>query len=297
MKRIFLLGSLLLTAWTLSAQSRYVEIEGLQEGSEGWSYHTPHTTLAVDLTVERETVTAGPYARYALKYLGLRAPFSDKTVCTLRGAGIALFDEADFTAAPLAAGESRSVACDGSSDGDFAALSIDRIEQLQPTAEQAAAQAANRIFSLRRSRLDLITGEAGENVFGEGLKTALATIDAQEQALLELFLGKRIRKTETRRILIAPRADKRQYIVGRFSETAGLLPADDLSGEIVLLEIVPGEPVAIEEAPPKSTDVVVCRVAAPSMCSIRTGNTVLAERMLPLFEFGKSVRVQVPRRK
>lgn len=296
MKRIFLLGSLLLTAWTLAAQSRYVAVEGLQEGSEGWSYHAPHTMLAVDLTVERETVTAGPYARYALKYLGLRAPFSDKTLCTLRGAEVALFDDADFAAAPLAAGGSRTLSFDGDG-GDFAALSVDRIELLQPSAEQAAAQAAERIFSLRRSRLDLITGEAGENVFGEGLKAALAAIDAQEQALLELFLGKRVRTTETRRILIAPRADKRQYIVGRFSETDGLLPESDLSGEIVLLEIAPGEPLAIEEAPIKSTDVVICRVAAPSACSIRTGNTVLTERILPLFEFGKSVRVQMPRRK
>lgn len=259
-------------------------------------YNRPHTTLAVDLTVECETVKAGPYARYALKYLGLRAPFSDKTIHTLRGADVALFDENGFVAAPLAADESRTVSY-GDEGGEFAVLSVDRTEIIQPSAEQAAEQAANRIFALRRSRLDLITGEAGENVFGEGLKAALAAIDSQEQALLELFLGKRTVTTETRRVLVAPRPAERRYIVARFSESDGLLPESDLSGEMILLEITPGEPFAIEAAPEKSSDVVVCRVAAPSVCAVRTGNSLLAERTLPLFEFGTSVRVQLPRRK
>jgi hypothetical protein len=39
---------------------------------------------------------------------------------------------------------------------------------VQTTEEQAAAT-AEMIFSLRKHRLDLITGEAGENVFGGGL--------------------------------------------------------------------------------------------------------------------------------
>ncbi len=103
--------------------------------------------------------------------------------------------------------------------------------------------------------------------------------------------------TETRRVLVAPRPAERRYIVARFSENDGLLPESDLSGEMILLEIIPGEPFAIEAAPEKSSDVVVCRVAAPSVCAVRTGNSLLAERTLPLFEFGTSVRVQLPRRK
>ena len=98
-------------------------------------------------------------------------------------------------------------------------------------------------------------------------------------------------------MLVAPRPAERRYIVARFSESDGLLPESDLSGEMILLEITPGEPFAIEAAPEKSSDVVVCRVAAPSVCAVRTGNSLLAERTLPLFEFGTSVRVQLPRRK
>jgi len=296
MKRIFLSAAGLLVATMLAAQNRCVEIEGVVESGSGLVYNQPRTTLAVDLTIERETVVAGPYARYALKHLGLRAPFSDKTSAVLRGASVALFDESEYAAAPLAAAESRTDIHTGSADA-FPALPADRIEMVQPAAEQAALQAANRIFALRRSRLDLITGEAGEHVFGEGLKAALAEIDAQEQALLELFLGKRTVTIETRRVLVFPKSDKRQYIVARFSETDGLLPESDLSGEIVLLEIDPGEPFAVEAAPAKSADVVNCRTAAPCLCSVRTGNSLLASQTLPIFEFGRTVKVALPRRR
>ena len=83
--------------------------------------------------------------------------------------------------------------------------------------EDAAREAANTIFSLRRHRIELITGEAGENVFGEGLKAALAEIERLEQSYLELFLGKRVVTTETRRYVVYPQSDKKQYIVCRFS--------------------------------------------------------------------------------
>ena len=78
--------------------------------------------------------------------------------------------------------------------------------------EDAAREAANTIFSLRRHRIELITGEAGENVFGEGLKAALAEIERLEQSYLELFLGKRVVTTETRRYVVYPQSDKKQYI-------------------------------------------------------------------------------------
>jgi len=296
MKRIFLLAVGLVAATMLPAQSRYVEIEGVVDNGSGVTYNRPQSTLAVDLVVEREAVTAGPYARYALKCLGLKAPFSDKVFYTLKSASVALADERGYDAPALAAPVSEPGSYLGD-DTQFAALQVDRTEMLQLSTEQAAVQAANRIFQLRRSRLELITGEAGENVFGAGLKNALEAIDAQEQALLELFLGKCVVTTETRRILLTPASDKRQYILCRFSEAGGILPSADLSGEIVSLEITPGQPFAVEESVGKSGETLTCRVAAPSVCTVQTGGRVLTSATLPLFEFGRSVKVPAPRRK
>ena len=151
-----------------------------------------------------------------------------------------------------------------------------------PALEDAARTAAAQIFSLRRHRIELVTGEAGENVFGEGLKAALEEIDRLEQSYLELFLGKRIVSTETR----------------RFSPAAGLLPDTDLSGDIVLLQIEPsGAAKSDLEAGPKETQVVACRVADPSTCIVVSGGREYARAVLPVFEFGRTINVALPRRK
>ena len=46
--------------------------------------------LAVDVTVEKDVTLSGPYARYAQKFFGVRAPLTDKTVWSVTGAQIAL---------------------------------------------------------------------------------------------------------------------------------------------------------------------------------------------------------------
>ena len=88
-----------------------------------------------------------------------------------------------------------------------------------------AQDAANAIFSLRRHRIDLVTGEAGENVFGAGLKAALEEIDRLEQEYLSLFLGKQFRQRIVREFSVVPSKDEPATVVCRFSDTAGLLSA------------------------------------------------------------------------
>ena len=41
-------------------------------------YAMPQTTVVVDITVARESVVTGPYARFAQKYFGVIAPLADK---------------------------------------------------------------------------------------------------------------------------------------------------------------------------------------------------------------------------
>lgn len=296
MKRIFLLCSLLvMVGLNGSAQSRYVMLEGLVDTSAGMVYNQPQSTLVIDLSVEREQVVAGPYARYALKYLGARAPFSDKSSWRLKGAEIALLDEQELFAAPLAEDQLQRInpVAEGAT---FSELSADHIDLLHPADEEAAMLAAKRIFQLRRTRLELISGEVGEHVFGQGLDSALKEIGRQEQALVELFLGKRTLTVEHHRLYLTPQSNKKQYILCRFSAQSGLLPSSDLSGEIVLLDITPGAPYAVQEAPEKSSSVVACRVAAPCGCSVQMAGEELVVRTLPLFEYGRTVRVLSPRK-
>ena len=161
-----------------------------------------------------------------------------------------------------------------------------------------AERTAELMDVLRRHRLELITGDAGENVFGEGLNAALSEIERLEQSYLELFLGKQTVLVETHRYLVYPEAGKNQYVFCRFSPAAGLLPDSDLSGDMVLLQIEPaGEASCSIEAGPKESSVVKCRVAAPAVCTVIAAGREYARAVLPVFEFGRTVQVALPRRK
>ncbi len=296
MKQIVLALVLLLSLSGAAAQNSSIALEGLFFGPDGPVVSEPHSVLAVDVSARCERIVAGPYARYAQKFLGVRAPLTDKTVWSVQGASVALLDEAACLAACEApAASASSVASHAVSDEGFARIQPDKTSMAVPALEDAAREAANTIFSLRRHRLELITGEAGENVFGAGLQAALDEIARLEQSYLELFLGKRVLTDQTRRYVIYPRSDKRQYIVCRFSPTDGLLPENDLSGDMVLLQIEPSESaVSVLEAGPKVKEVVMCRVADPSTCTVIAAGREYARTVLPLFEFGRTIRVAAP---
>ena len=282
--RLLALALALAVCGGAAAQNPYIALQGANETADGIVVSQPRTVLAVDVTVEKDVTLSGPYARYAQKFLGVRAPLTDKTGWAVTGAAVALLDAKACLDAPAPAEPSRRIMTYAAAEDEFARLQ--------------AREAANTIFSLRKHRLELITGEAGENVFGEGLKSALAEIERLEQNYLELFLGKRIVTTETRRYVVYPQADKKQYIVCRFSPAAGLLPESDLSGDMVLLQIEPsGNTSNALEASAKETNVVACRVADPSVCTVIAGGREYARAVLPLFEFGRTINVALPRRK
>lgn len=281
-----------------AAQNPYIAPLGATETAAGVTVSDPRSVLAVDVTAERDVILAGPYARYAQKFLGVRAPLADKTTWSVKSATVSLLDNAAAFSAPAPAAALSQVMQYAASDSEFARIQPDKTDVLVPALEDAARDAANTIFSLRKHRLELITGEAGENVFGEGLNAALAEIARLEQSYLELFLGKRVVTTETRRYVIFPQSNKKQYVACRFSPAEGLLPESDLTGEMIVLQIEPSaSPLPVTVAGPKESNVVACRVADPSVCTVIAGGKELTRTTLPIFEFGRTVNIAVQRRK
>ena len=190
--KLRLLALALVVCGGAAAQNPYIALQGADETSGGIVVSQPRTVLAVDVTAERDVTLSGPYARYAQKFLGVRAPLTDKMSWAVTGASVALLDPKACLDAPAPAQPSRTVMSHATSEDEFSRLQADKNDMAVLALEDAAREAANTIFSLRRHRIELITGEAGENVFGEGLKAALAEIERLEQSYLELFLGKRV---------------------------------------------------------------------------------------------------------
>lgn len=296
MKRIISLMSLaVLACGAATAQNTpYKAVVGTYiDASGALAVSDPSTSVAVDLIVEKEQTVVGPYARYAQKFLNMRGSLVDKTVYSLKGVKLAVTGGEDVIADAVPAAEVTETSYMGSAS-EFAKVLPDRMSATAVSEEEAAANAAQAIFSIRKHRMDLITGEAGENVFGAGLKDALATLDAAEQEYLELFFGKRVVTTSVERVVVPMVEGVQSYAVARISSSAGVVAADAKDGDAVTLEVAPSGRArlsSIVEADPKSKTAVKVRVADPSTCTVKVGDKVLTSAVLPLFEMGRTAYI------
>lgn len=296
MKRIISLMSLaVLACGAATAQNTpYKAVVGTYiDASGALAVSDPSTSVAVDLIVEKEQTVVGPYARYAQKFLNMRGSLVDKTVYSLKGVKLAVTGGEDVIADVVPAAEVTETSYMGSAS-EFAKVLPDRMSATAVSEEEAAANAAQAIFSIRKHRMDLITGEAGENVFGAGLKDALAALDAAEQEYLELFFGKRVVTTSVERVVIPMVEGVQSYAVARISSSAGVVAADAKDGDAVTLEVAPSGRArlsSIVEADPKSKTAVKVRVADPSTCTVKVGDKVLTSAVLPLFEMGRTAYI------
>lgn len=276
MKKIFALLVLLVGGRVVQAQSPYEASTAVQ------------TALAVDVTIRTEQVVAGPYARYAQRLLGLRPALSDRRTHSIEHAAIALLPAKDGGEQTAQKPEDRSYT-DGydASGAEFARLTPDRLDAQELTEQAAAQRAAAQIFSLRRHRLDLITGEAGEHVFGAGLKTALERIDAMEQELLELFLGRRQVLISTTRVPLLPEGSR--AVVGYFSPEVGFSAVPAQGTEEILISYDP-QPISRTGVKPSSKTVDL-HLAADTFCTLTWGGRQLVSARLPIFQFGRTIAV------
>ena len=181
-------------------------------------------TVNVTLRVATEQFKPGVYARYAQKYLGKRATLSE-------------YSSLELVDAELALGSAEKVAPQVEQELYTLPLPLNRTSATAQTTEEQAAATAEMIFSLRKHRLDLITGEAGENVFGAGLKAALDEIARMEKECLDMFYGSKTATEQTHTFNITLSPDKTEYLVCRFSDKDGVVGADDLSDMPIVLKV------------------------------------------------------------
>ena len=181
------------------------------------------------------------------------------------------------------------------SDTSFVKVPIDKRSVIEQSPESMAQQAANTIFSLRKRRMELVTGEFGENVFGEGLAAALREIDRLEQEYTALFLGKQFKQRIVKTYDVIPEMGKNTAVVCRFTETGGLLPTGDLSGNPVVVDMTPEN--KLENSPwtrrtsKDSRGMVFYRIADVVDCRLMDGKNELAQRRVPIYQFGLTVEM------
>lgn len=297
MKRFLtLLTFAMLVSASASAQNNiYKAVAGAYiDASGAVAVADPSTTIAVDLIVEKEHTIVGPYARFAQKYLNVRGSLVEKTVYSVKDAKLSILDNESVLKSGEIEAPTVEVLSHMGNENEFAKVLPDRMNGATISLDDAASQAAAAIFSIRKSRMELIKGEAGENVFGGGLKDALDALDQKEQAYLELFLGKKVVTTYTHRVAVPMSASSQSYPVAKISPSKGVLAAAAQEGEAITLNVTPSNKArlsSISEVDPRDKSAIQVRLADPSTCVVTSGNKTITTAVLPIFELGRTAYI------
>lgn len=238
-------------------------------------YSLPRTSLEFTVKAVRTDFTAGPYAAYASKYLGVDVRTASETTFTISEVKLRSFSEADpsahyfwtvskearptmlkLTAQGLVAVGNQPV----KSDWKFAATQKQEFNArpanltsasgakgrevvVEKSEEAKAAEVAKRIFDIRENKYKILVGDTDATYSGEAMKATIDALDAMEAELMALFVGSSTTGEQQAVYEIIPEAGVQNAVAFRLSQTEGLVAPDNYSGTPWFVEIVP-EPLA-----------------------------------------------------
>ena len=230
------------------------------------NYYLPYTVADIEFVATKTVCKAGPYYKYAKKYLGVTDIVTEDSetwaierVCMVPR-GIADTENryqltfksgqtpyiyvnpdgliysinaepeiADLSCPPVAPDEPDSI--------DVSKVFSEELLMSGSIAKMAEV-AAKQIYRIRESRLDLLTGDVDKMpADGDSFKLIIAQLDAQEAALTALFLGTKSVERVVKRVEYCPEGDVESEILFRFSDFLGFVDADDLSGAPVSISV------------------------------------------------------------
>lgn len=341
MRNILKLSVVLLMMLPLTANAQK---KADQEGM--LTYSLPSTTIMLEVEAVQERFYAGPYAKYAEKYLGIKARQKDETTFQLTQVRMTPFVEAD---------QSRRYTINvkkGQIDGSFLRLSAEGLISFSDakygdasawrfptdvqgdfsgkgvssnltsgsttlyhsgkgkasvrqdmlvgkTTEQKAAETAEMIITLREQRLQIVTGDTDATYSGEAMGAAIAEITRLEEEYMTLFVGYSECQTQKMQFEVVPVSDQenQMYIAFRLSDTDGLVPADNLSGKPVIMQIIPQEfaqtEVSAEEQKNKKEVLAYYRIPAVCTVKLMDGANLLLQSRMPVYQLGQESSLPV----
>ena len=263
-----LAAALMLGCATPAAAQQTQKLTAGKQNEYGLIYSLPKTVVDVTVEAEKTVSTPGEFALYARKYLDIdpilepSTRWSVKSV-TLTTRGVPNPDESylvqfksgstpfmiiadnncpltinkeDYTA-PAPAELPQAVAPEPTILETAAAAQAMTQEMLQSQSTAKRAQlAAAKIYELRQSRNDIISGNADQMPGdGEAMRLALSNLEKQEAALTAMFAGTKQTSTAVRTYSVTPTGDAVDAVVARVSVTDGPTDTGDLAGMPVLL--------------------------------------------------------------
>jgi len=265
--KYFILSVFVLALTGVQAQ-KTTRVNAIKANDYGVIYSLPKTSFEITLLVKKSTYQRGDFYPYAQSYLGVDNPVTEnKMVFTLEDISVKNKGIADKSNSFMVQFQPKTFEpyVYLREDGVIVTVNADPVpevpeETVLPQASKPAVNprrflsqetlmagsvakqaelVARQIFDLRRSRTDILTGEAESMPpDGNAYKVVMDQIDLQEKALTELFAGSVQTEYLLRSYTVVPdTGDIDKMVVARFSEKLGPVDADNLAGEPILLSL------------------------------------------------------------
>ena len=274
MKYYISIFGLFLSVLTVSSQTIVEKVLPTAASGNGVTYYLPKTSFIVNVEVKKVMIKAGPYYRYAERYLGINNVATEDYVyyelgnIKIENKGVSDPDnkyKIEFkqkTVAPFVYLTRDGLLCSINEVyvpevADEERIVEQTVSVISPTSvytedllmagsvARQAEVAAKQIYHLRESKTNIITGEA-DNLppDGEAMRIVINKIEEQEKALVNLFVGTQSSEMSYFDVTIITEDELDKEILFRFSTKLGILDEDDLGGEPVYINLT-----ALEHAP------------------------------------------------
>jgi len=310
---------------------------------EGYvTYALPSTVISLEVEAVQETFYAGPYAKYAEKYLGIKPRMKDETtvqltqlrmtplveadqsrrysltaskkglntssVFKLSTSGLVTFADAksadesvwrfpvevkgDFSDKGVSSNltsESTTLYRNEKKESAYNKVSVQQNMVVEKTPEQKAAETAETILELRRQRLQIVTGDTDATYSGEAMGAAIEELTRLEKEYMTLFTGYSEYQTQKMRfdVIPEPGRENQMYVAFRISDKKGLVPADDITGKPVVMEIVPQDIAQPQAARKSKEEVIYYRIPAICTVKLKDGADLLLQSRMPVYQLGQ----------
>lgn len=271
MKKSWIITSLALCmSMSISAQTTQ-KLTATKASEYGIIYTLPSTVVDITIETEKTVKKPGEFYRYAKKYFNANDAIDRESESitlksiTLTTRGIAdskqqylMQFKSGSTPYLILNEENLPLAINTTEIPEAEEIDLPEAQAAAPTAlETKAAQqviskemaqsqssakraelAANQLFELRQTRQDILNGQAEQMpADGESMQITLSNIQAQEDALIAMFMGTTQVSTSVKTITFTPSDEVTREIIARISASEGIIDADDLAGEPIYLTL------------------------------------------------------------
>lgn len=184
-------------------------------------------------------------------------------------------------------------------DSVFAKVPVVKTQSVHKTFEDKAEEAASFIFMIREKRFELLSGMADYYPDGKALEVALAELNRLENEYLDLFIGKTYQSSYNANFEFSPTIEQlnQPNILFRFSDDKGILPANDLSGRPIIIELEKlnnsKDLSQINVNNPNEHNNLYYRLPELTKISVFDSNALLANRKIKIYQFGNTILLPI----